>query len=320
MAETVLVTGASGFVGRAVVERLLAHHKPVRGFARRGAAEEKSGLEWTSGDLADSSALDRAMAGCRAVIHLVGIIREGAKKGITFEKIHVEGTRAVVEAARRNGVRRIVQMSALGTRPGAVAEYHRTKYLAEEIVRGSGLEWTIIQPSLIHGPGGEFMQMECGWVRGTAAPFLFMPYFGKGILGLGGAGKLQPVFVEDVARAFVEAVDNPKTIGETYPLGGAEEVTWPGMHRMVARAMLGRLRPVIAIPVWYAKLLTRIAPATLLPFNRDQVEMSQENNTCDMKTFIRDFGWMPKGFEATLGKSIAFTAKPSGPPTQGRVG
>src|SRR5215208_5826486 len=123
-------------------------------------------------------------------------------------------------------------MSALGTRSDAVSQYHKTKYKTERYVMESGLDWTIFRPSMIHGAKGEFMKMEAAWARGEAAPFLFMPYFGAGALGRGGAGKLQPVSVKDVAGAFVEALGNPKTVGEIYPLAGAQVVTWPEMHRI----------------------------------------------------------------------------------------
>jgi NADH dehydrogenase len=300
MSQGVLVTGAGGFVGGVVVNHLLAQNTPVVALTNRRKIPEKTGLRCVYGDLLDTAVLDQAMAGCRAVIHLVGIIRENPAQGATYKRIHFEGTRAIVAAAQKNGVRRLIHMSAQGARPDAPAEYHRTKYQAEECVRGSGLNWTIFRPSLIHGPDGEFMQMECAWAKGKAAPYLFMPYFGAGLLGLGGAGLLEPVFVEDVARAFVQALDNPKSISQVYPLGGGEQLTWPQMHRLVAQAVVGHPRLVAAIPAWYAKLLTRIVPAALLPFNRDQVLMSQEDNTCDITQFRADFGWAPRTFSSSV--------------------
>ena len=191
MRGTVFVTGASGFVGTAVVEELLSRSYGVNALTNRRdvkAAGER--LTVVKGDLFDPAALAKGMAGCSAVIHLVGIIMEDAAKGVTFEHIHHEGTVAVVDAARKAGVKRYVQMSALGSRADAVSDYHKTKFKAEQYVRASGLDWTIIRPSMIHGPHGEFMKMEADWARHKQPPFLFMPYFGRGPLGLGGAGLL----------------------------------------------------------------------------------------------------------------------------------
>jgi len=297
----VFVSGGSGFVGSAVIEELTN-----RGFAVNALVNQKE-LAITTGDvrqirggLFDPAALDAAMAGCDAAIHLVGIIMEKPSRQITFQRVHTEGTRAVVDAAVRGGVRRLVHMSALGTRPDAVSDYHKTKWQAEQIVRSSTLDWTIIRPSMIHGPRGEFMKMEARWARRKAPPFLFMPYFGAGALGLGGAGIVQPVYVNDVARAFVDALQRRQTIGQTYDLGGSQQLTWPQMHKAFAQAITGRNRWTAPLPAWYAKLLTAVLPGSLLPFNRDQVTMSQEDNTADLTNFIHDFGWTPRAFDSAL--------------------
>jgi NADH dehydrogenase len=289
MAGRIMLTGASGFVGGEIFRQL-----ELRGYAVSPL------LRTLRGDVFNNSMLDEALRGCQAVIHLIGIIRERRSAGTTFQRIHVEATQRVVEAAKRAGIRRFIHMSALGARPGAVSNYHKTKYAAEEYVRASGLDWTIFRPSLIHGPRGEFMQTEAKWARKKAPPFLFMPYFGAGFLGRHGAGKLQPVYVNDVARAFVDALEKPQTIGEFYTLGGPDEITWPQLHRISAQAIVGHPRWVMPIPVWKAKLLTHITPPPLLPFNRDQVIMSQEDNTTDLTKFKDAFGWDPQPFEATL--------------------
>lgn len=300
MPGRVFVTGGSGFVGTHVIDELLARGYGVSALFNRRPLRQAERVRAVPGGLSEPAALDEGIRGCGAVIHLVGIIMERPSKGVTFRRVHFEGTKAVVHAALRNGVRRYVHMSALGVRAGAVSEYHETKYLAEQHVRASAVDWTIIRPSLIHGPGGEFMQMEANWARRKAPPFLFMPYFGAGPLGRGGAGMLQPVYVNDVARAFVDALEKPKTIREIYPLGGATRVTWPELHQISAQAIVGRRRAVLPLPVWKAKLLTHVVPGPLLPFNRDQVIMSQEDNTADLAKFTTDFGWQPQPFAETL--------------------
>jgi NADH dehydrogenase len=301
MRGPVFVTGGSGFVGSAVIEELLSRDYLVHALThRRGLAKGSDRVTTLEGDLFDREALAKGMAGCTAVIHLVGIIMEKLRAGVTFERIHFHGTKSIVDATKAAGIRRYVHMSALGTRPGAVSNYHRTKYEAEQYVRAGGLEWTIFRPSLIHGPGGEFMRMEAAWARKKALPFVFMPYFGGGLLGRRGAGKLQPVYVRDVARAFADALEKPKTIGEVIPIAGAEQVTWPQMHRIVSQAVVGKPRATMAVPAWYARTLTHVAPTKLLPFNRDQVVMSQEDNTTDLAKFRESLGWEPRGFEETL--------------------
>jgi NADH dehydrogenase len=298
---TIFLTGGSGFVGSAMIDELISRNFTVNALVDRHPLQAHADrVNAIHGTLFDSPALDKAFQGCSGVIHLVGIIMQRPSKGITFERIHFEGTKNVVDAARRAGVKRFVHMSALGTRPDAISDYHKTKYQAEEYLRQSGLDWTIFRPSLIHGPRGEFMAMEARWARKKAAPFLFMPYFGRGPFGTRGAGNLQPIFVADVARAFVDALDKPQTIGEVYPLGGAEVLTWPQLHRLAAESIIGKRRAVMAVPTWYARFLTQVVPARLLPFNRDQVIMSQEDNTAETTKFKHDFGWEPQGISQTL--------------------
>lgn len=300
MSGRVFVTGAAGFIGTAVIEELTSRGYSVNALVNRRPIQAQGDITSIQGSLFDPNALDRGMQGCSAVIHLVGIIMERPAKGITFERMHFEGTKAVVDAAKRNRIQRYIHMSALGTRPGARSNYHKTKFLAEEYVRSSGLDWTIFRPSLIHGAKGEFMQMEAKWARHKAPPFLFMPYFGKGLFGFGGAGKLQPIFVKDVARAFVDAVEQRKTIGEVYPIAGPDEVTWPQLHTNVSHEVVHHKRWIMPMPVWVARIVSSILPSSLLGFNRDQLIMSQEDNTTDITKFVDHFGWQPQPFASSL--------------------
>ena len=313
----VMLTGATGFVGRYVTRELVARgHKPVclvRDRNRFLAQASKLGadrFEAVGGDLYDASAMAKAMEGAEACVHLVGIIFEHPLKGQTFERIHVEGTRCVVEACKAAGVKRIVHMSALGSRANAPSTYHQTKWRAEGIVKDSGLDWTIFRPSIIHGPDGEFMRLMKSFVCDAMVPALgfiptplpVIPYFGDG------QNRLQPVSVRDVAHCFVAALSKPETIGKVYELGGPEKMSWKELYRVCREKIPGAKtwKPMIGQPVWAAKLLaSTLMKLPILPdymrFNTAQVQMSQEDSVCDTGPVERDFGITLRDFRQELG-------------------
>lgn len=293
------LTGGTGYVGRHVLPRLLMAGHRVRALVRNPdkLTNTDARLKPIKGGLFDDAALRELVKGADAVVHLVGIIMEVPRQGQTFERVHVQATQRLLATANAAGVKRWVHMSALGSRPDAVSQYHRTKWQAERAVHGSGLDYTVFRPSIIHGPDGEFMHMVKGFCCNLFPPF--MPYFGAGLLGRGGAGRLQPVWVEDVARCFVESLTNPRTVGETYPLGGPDVYTWPGLYETCHRYIPGakRGRKAMAVPVWYANL---IAGKPGVPFNHDQVIMSQEDSVCDTVKVQEHFGIELASFEPTF--------------------
>lgn len=310
--ERVMVTGATGFVGRAVVRELCAGGLHPVCLVRspdklRRQHPELGGDRITPivGDLGDARALRAAAEQSQAVIHLVGIIIARPLRGQTFRKIHVEGTRAVLSATREAGIRRYTHMSALGTRPNAVAPYHRTKWEAEELVRDNGLDWTIFRPSLIHGPDGEFMQLMKRFFCGMVPPVI--PYFGTG------RAKLQPVSVKDVAHCFARSLTKPDSVGRIVPLGGPRAYSWVEFYNACRALMPGakRWKPMVSQPVPVAKAIAWLAqPAmaaaevipgmSLFRFDTGQVQMSQEDNTCDPSIAETLFGIRMRDFETEL--------------------
>lgn len=312
-AERVLVTGATGFVGRSIVRELLARgHTPVclvrnaEKLLREHHEVNPERLVAVVGGLGDRRALHEAAGQAQAVIHLVGIIIERRLKGQTFYGVHVRGTRNVVRAAAEAGIRRFVHMSALGTRADAASKYHRTKWLGEQAVRESRLEWTIFRPSLIHGPDGEFMRLMKKFACGLVPPVI--PYFGSG------EAKLQPVYVQDVARCFVEALSRPETIGQVIPLGGPNAYSWKALYEACRSLIPGarRWKPIVGQPAVAAKaaavlsapvmaLGELVAPSLgLLRFDRGQVDMAQEDSVCDHTVAERIFGFNMRDFEREL--------------------
>src|SRR5262249_8314327 len=205
------------------------------GLVGRGSERDRRGLgaiERIEGDVMSRQSLDHAMDGCDAVIHLVGIIREHPAIGVTFERVHTQGTINVLEAAAAVGARRYVHMSALGTRSGARSRYHQTKWAAEEAVRASPVPWTIFRPSIIYGRGD-------GFVSVLARVLQRLP-----VVPLIGAGRqrLQPVPVAHVAQGFVRALSVDASVKHTYDVGGPEPVTLGDLIDPVAAAT-GAPRP-----------------------------------------------------------------------------
>lgn len=322
---TVALTGATGFVGRHVLDHLLAKGHRVRVLVRDESKLKKvgSGVTPVTGDLFQPKSLAELVKGADAVVHLVGIIMEKPGQGQTFERVHTEGTKNLLTAAKAAKVKRWVQMSALGSRPDAPARYHASKWQAEQAVRSSGIPYTIFRPSIIHGPDGEFMQMARDFWCKAFPPFV--PFFCRGTdimdiiqiklaflwpfpslktytspryVSEAPAGRLQPVYVEDVAKCFVESMERPATIGEVYPLGGPDVMTWQQLYTTVrAHLPKARAKVVAAVPAWYAKM---IAGLPGVPFNRDQVLMSQEDSTCDVGKVMDDFEMELASFDACL--------------------
>ncbi len=301
----VVVTGATGFVGRYVVRELLRRgHHPICLLRSEGKFRDTfdeacaTGMTAVGGTIFDQRALRNAVAGADAVLNLVGIINE-AGGGQTFDRIHRTGTENVVGAATEADVRRLVQMSALGARERAASAYHRTKWAAEECVRASSLGWTICRPSVIHGPDGEFMRLMRTMACDLVPPL--MPYFGSG------RNLLQPVAVQDVAHCFVEALERSETIGRVFEFGGPRAYSWKELYAVCKRLIPGarRWKPRVGQPVLVARLLaatlmkTPLVPAHLR-FNAAQVQMSQEDSVCDHTVVESAFGLTLRDFEEEL--------------------
>jgi len=323
---TIAVTGASGFVGRYVTRALMQRGHSVRALiwdhekARRVLPTPKTGsLTLVRGDVNDPDRVDALLDGADACINLVGIIRETRSisshgKPQTFQRIHVDATRVLVTRCEAVGVNRFLQMSALGVRDVGVSEYQRTKFEAEQIVRLSSLDWTIFRPSLIHGPDGEFVQNMKGWVTGQAAPYLFLPYFTRGVedyrVPLGSVSRIdpvvQPVAVEDVAEAYALAVENPGAIGEVYNLAGPEALTWPQLLRCVRDNIptaSHNLEPW-GIPANVAAVAAIMAGhlgvGQALPFDAGMARMGAEDSTASLDKAKADLGLETKPFRASF--------------------
>ncbi|MEV8264653.1 NAD(P)H-binding protein [Microbacterium sp. NPDC077057] len=231
----VAITGGSGFVGRALADRL---EEPV-------VISRRSGT-----DITDVDALTAAFAGCDAVAHCAGINREIGDQ--TFRRVHVEGTAAVVEAARRAGVRRLVMVSFLRARPDCGSAYHESKWEAEEIIRGSGLPHTILKSGMIYGPGDHMVDHVTRAVR--TLPFFWTVGYRE--------RTARPVPVEDAADVLVAALEG-RIPEPTVAVMGADEVTLGEAIRRIAR-VAGRRPAFLPVPAWVVRVLAQLTEWTMV--------------------------------------------------------
>lgn len=284
----VLVTGGTGFVGTHVCRALIARGFLPRLLVRTGSETKippdvRDACRVTPGDVTNRESVEFAAQGTTAIVHLVGIIREFPERQVTFDRLHADATRNVVDAARRWEISRFVHMSALGARAGGGTGYFDSKGRAEEYVRQSGLSWTILRPSVIFGPRDQFVNVLAGILRKAPA----VPVPGDG------SYRLQPVYVGDVAMGFADAVGRAELEGTTFDVGGPQKLTYNELLDEVA-ASVGRRARKVHLP------LSVLGPAVRLmerfekfPLTTEQLRMLLAGNTCDFQPFYSAFAFKP---------------------------
>lgn len=300
--STILVTGASGFVGAHLVPALLGAGHRVVALVRSDAAgqrvlgrlsaADRARVELRTGDVTRPATLGPVLAGIDAVIHLVALPRD-FNGGADLRLVNTEGTRAVVAATQQAGIRRLLHMGALGVADDPALHYASSKARGEAIVAGSGLDWTVLKPSLQFGPGDGFFNIIAGLVR-----------LSPGVVPVPGDGsaRFQPIHVDDVARVYVAALADPSTVGGTFELGGPRYWTYREITREVLTA-LGERRAILPMPVPLIRLVAATAELVHLPFPvaTDQLRQLRLDNIGPLDLIPSRFGFEPRPMEGALG-------------------
>ncbi|MBI5970850.1 MAG: complex I NDUFA9 subunit family protein [Deltaproteobacteria bacterium] len=291
----IFITGATGFVGRNLVEELLRRSFKLRCLVRdtdKASWLRGLGCELVKGDVTDAASVTAGLTqGVTTVIHLVGILFEtkgaGRELPSSFEDIHVIGARNVVEACKAKGVTRYLHVSALGARPGARSRYHKTKWAGEEIVRASGLEYTIFRPSVIFGKEDKFTNMFARAMRLT--PVFMVPGPGK--------NKMSPVYVKDLVCAMADSPANEGAKRKTFEIGGQQILTLDEIIDAIAAA-IGRRIVKFHAPMPFMNLAAAVFEAFLArpPITRDTLLMLEEDNVAGENALTGFFNLKPVGF------------------------
>jgi uncharacterized protein YbjT (DUF2867 family) len=279
----ILVTGGSGFVGGHVVHELRGRDLPVRCLVRdprTGSRLAALGCELLQGDMTDPASLRRAVEGADAVVHLVAI-RQGRERD--FQRIMVDGTRDLLTAAKEAGVGRFVHMSALGTSEETknLVPYYRAKWEMEGLVRASGIPYVIFRPSFVFARDGGILPTFAKLAR--YAPVT--PITGSG------RQRIQPIWADDVATYFAEAVGRDGVTGHVYELGGPDAVTWDELWARLKRA-LGVRRPSLHVPMSLMRMNALVAERLPgdIPLTRDLLKMLEHgDNVASNDDAVRTF-------------------------------
>ena len=294
----ILVTGATGFIGRHLVASLRSLERPTRCLVRSEAHARKLeglGCALARGDMTDPASLRAACEGADTVIHLVAIIRG---KQSDYRQVMVAGTRALVEAASEARVRRFILVSALGLAEETyeLTPYYQAKWEEERTLKASGLEHVIFRPSFVFG--------RCGGVLPT---FIRLVRYSPLTPVLGpGTQRIQPVAVQDVASHLINAIELEDAADRTFDLTGPDRVSWDELYRLIAN-LIGKRRGQIHIPFALAR-----AEATLFerlpgfPFTRDQLKMlAAGDNVGDIELTQRVFGLPLLPLEEQIRRAVA---------------
>ena len=268
----VLITGGSGYVGAEVVASLVSAGHDVRALVHDARPQMPDGVEQVKGDVADVASYGAAAEGCDAIVHLVAIL-DGTDE--QFEAINAGGARNAVASARQNGIGRIVHMSALGVteQHAPLTRYWRTKYAGKTAVTESGLDWTVIEPSFVFGRNGGALKAFESLIKLPVAP----------VIG-DGRYRHQPVWVGDVATAFVRALERPDTAGQVIPLGGPQVFTFDELLDELARVTGRAPRRKIHAPAGLVKVQTPVLSHLPPPLKvtKEQIIMLLEGTECDI--------------------------------------
>ncbi|HYO60675.1 MAG TPA: NAD(P)H-binding protein [Actinomycetota bacterium] len=251
----VAITGGTGFVGGHLAAALSrSGHEAVltaRGVDQRPWAQEVRSLPGVTtlrAGLDDAGRLEEAFAGCDAVAHCAGINREIGPA--TYQAVHVDGTRNVVAAAERAGVARLALAGFVRARPGSGSPYHESKWIAEEIVRASRLEWTVLKPGMMYGRGDHMLDHL------SKALLTFPLYVGVG------DRRVRPLAIDDAVRVFEAALVDGRLPRKTVAVLGPTELTFDDVARRVAK-VIGKRRLFVRAPIAFHYLLARISEAVM---------------------------------------------------------
>ena len=296
----VAIFGATGFVGKYLLEELKKHDYNAQMLIRKGSENKidiSSNHKIILGDISNKDAIKQTLKDADAIIYTIGIIREFKRKNITFDYLHHQGIKNVIEEAEKLKIKRFVLMSANGVKKEG-AKYQTSKYLGEMALINSNLNWTIFRPSLIFGDS-DGRDEFCAQLKKDMLSLPFpAPLFHKGLLPFNaGQFKMSPIHVKNVASFFVKSIKMDNTFNKTYELGGPNDYTWKEIINIISNAY-GKNKWTIPAPVIPIKILAYLFDSfKWFPITNGQLTMLLEGNTCNSEKTFEEFDIQPIKFD-----------------------
>ena len=293
----VLVTGATGYIGRHLVARLVAQEERprclVRNISRAANILPAGKIEFVKGDTTSPATLETAVQGIDTIVHTAFITADHKQSaGNQYEATNVQGTANLIKEAKKAGVKRIIVLSGLGTRPDQPGSYMQGRYRAEQMVKESGLDWTIIQPSVLFGRDAPFIKGLTDLIRTSPV----VPLIG------GGKVMFQPIYVEDVVTVILNVLHEPeRTKDKTYTIGGPAYYSFTQIIDALLHAMHKRRikapapTPLVGVG---AAVMEAVLPKP--PLTKAAMTLFTFDNTTDLHSVERDFGFTPVSFTTYL--------------------
>ena len=296
----ILITGTTGYIGRHLVARLVEQGERPRCLVRNGARAASilpaDKVEFVQGDTVHPTTLEGAVQGIDTIVHAAFITADHKQSsGNTYEETNVTGTANLIKAAKAAGVHRMIEISGLGTKEDKPGTYMEGRYLAEKMLKESGLDWCIIQPSVLFGKGAPFIKGLADLIK--TAPVV--PSIG------GGKTMFQPIYVEDVVTVIMKVLEDPqRTNGHTYTIGGPGYYSFNQVFDVLLKAM-HTSRPKVYAPTPLVGIGAAVMEAVLPkpPLTKAAMTLFSFNNTTDLNSVERDFGFTPTSFSAYMEKN-----------------
>src|SRR6266849_354311 len=293
----ILITGATGYIGRHLVARLVAQgERPrclLRDISRAKRILPADKVELVEGATTSPDSLGAAVQGVDTIVHAACLTADRKQStGNEYEKTNVQGTASLIKVAKKAGVKRIIEIGGLGTTPDKPGSYMQGRYLAEKMLKESGLDWTIIQPSVLFGKGAPFIKGLTDLIRTSPV----VPLIG------GGKVMFQPIYVEDVVTVIIKVLEDPaRTTGKTYTIGGPQYYSFTQIIDALLHAMhksrVKAYAPTLLVGVG-AAVMEAVLPRP--PLTSAAMALFSFNNTTDLNSVERDFAFTPMSFTRYL--------------------